>query len=71
MADAARASEEHPPGAPSSIRSDALASRQRILRAARMLEGDRRVTMTELAAALSDFERGRTENPSLLDTVTW
>ncbi|HKO26625.1 MAG TPA: SpoIIE family protein phosphatase [Solirubrobacteraceae bacterium] len=35
----------------SSMRSDALASRQRILRAARMLEGDRRVTMGELAAA--------------------
>jgi serine phosphatase RsbU (regulator of sigma subunit) len=34
-----------------SMRSDALASRQRILRAARMLEGDRRVTMGELAAA--------------------
>jgi serine phosphatase RsbU (regulator of sigma subunit) len=33
------------------MRSDALASRQRILRAARMLEGDRRVTMGELAAA--------------------
>jgi serine phosphatase RsbU (regulator of sigma subunit) len=37
----------------SSLRSDALASRQRILRAARMLEGDRRVTMGELAAAAS------------------
>lgn len=35
----------------SSMRSDALASRQRILRAARMLAGDRRVTMGELAAA--------------------
>ena len=33
------------------MRSDALASRQRILRAARMLEGDRRVTMGELAVA--------------------
>ena len=33
------------------MRSDALASRQRILRAARMLEGDRRVTMGQLAAA--------------------
>lgn len=35
----------------SAMRSDALASRQRILRAARMLEGDRRITMGELAAA--------------------
>jgi serine phosphatase RsbU (regulator of sigma subunit)/DNA-binding phage protein len=34
-----------------SLRSDALASRERILRAAAMLEGDRRVTMAELAAA--------------------
>jgi serine phosphatase RsbU (regulator of sigma subunit) len=33
------------------MRSDALASRHRILRAARILEGDRRVTMGELAAA--------------------
>jgi serine phosphatase RsbU (regulator of sigma subunit) len=33
------------------IRSDALASRQRILAAAQALVGDRRVTMTELAAA--------------------
>lgn len=33
------------------VRSDALASRERILRAAAMLEGDRRVTMAELAAA--------------------
>jgi serine phosphatase RsbU (regulator of sigma subunit) len=33
------------------IRSDALASRQRILAAASALVGDRRVTMTELAAA--------------------
>ncbi len=33
------------------IRSDALASRQRILAAAAALVGDRRVTMTELAAA--------------------
>lgn len=33
------------------VRSDALASRQRILRAAAMLEGDRRVSMAELAAA--------------------
>jgi serine phosphatase RsbU (regulator of sigma subunit) len=51
MADFARASEETPSEPPAAIRSDALASRQRILRAARMLEGDRRVTMTELAAA--------------------
>ncbi len=33
------------------IRSDALASRQRILAAASALVGDRHVTMTELAAA--------------------
>lgn len=33
------------------MRSDALASRELILRAARMLRGDRRVTMGELAAA--------------------
>jgi serine phosphatase RsbU (regulator of sigma subunit) len=38
-------------GTPGTIRSDALASRQRILRAAAMLEGDRHVTMAELAAA--------------------
>src|SRR5205085_4133332 len=36
---------------PTVMRSDALASRQRILRAARMLVGDRHVTMAELAAA--------------------
>ena len=51
LAETARASEEHPIEAPASIRSDALASRQRILRAARLLEGDRHVTMTEIAAA--------------------
>ena len=53
MADLAGAS-EHNQGAassPSVIRSDALASRQRILRAARMLVGDPHVTMAELAAA--------------------
>lgn len=53
MAQSAEAPESGP-GTESSIsfmRSDALASRQRILRAARMLEGDRRVTMGELAAA--------------------
>jgi serine phosphatase RsbU (regulator of sigma subunit) len=53
MADSARASDEgagEETGAPP-IRSDALASRQRILRAARMLTGDRHVTTTELAAA--------------------
>src|SRR5581483_3158535 len=38
-------------GSGSPIRSDALASRQRILAAAKALVGDRRVTMTELAAA--------------------
>ncbi|MBV9415665.1 MAG: SpoIIE family protein phosphatase, partial [Solirubrobacterales bacterium] len=39
------------PSGLSSMRSDALASRQRILSAARMLEGDRRITMGEIAAA--------------------
>ena len=38
-------------GARSVMRSDALASRQRILQAATMLRGDRHVTMAELAAA--------------------
>jgi serine phosphatase RsbU (regulator of sigma subunit) len=53
MAEAAHAPDDGPSGeaAASAMRSDALASRQRILRAARMLEGDRRVTMGELAAA--------------------
>jgi serine phosphatase RsbU (regulator of sigma subunit) len=53
MADAVPAPEDGPEGgaAPSPMRSDALASRQRILRAARMLVGDRHVTMAELAAA--------------------
>ena len=35
----------------SASRSDALASRERILEAAQMLEGDRRVSMVEIAAA--------------------
>src|SRR5437868_14113246 len=53
MADPAGASEDSQDAAssPSVIRSDALASRQRILRAARMLVGDPHVTMAELAAA--------------------
>ncbi|MBV9801814.1 MAG: SpoIIE family protein phosphatase [Solirubrobacterales bacterium] len=53
MAEAAHAPGDGPSGLSdaSAMRSDALASRQRILRAARMLEGDRRVTMGELAAA--------------------
>jgi serine phosphatase RsbU (regulator of sigma subunit) len=53
MAEPAEAPERGPSteSALTSMRSDALASRQRILRAARMLEGDRRVTMGELAAA--------------------
>jgi serine phosphatase RsbU (regulator of sigma subunit) len=53
MAESAEAPEVGPgtEGSVASMRSDALASRQRILRAARMLEGDRRVTMGELAAA--------------------
>jgi serine phosphatase RsbU (regulator of sigma subunit) len=51
--ESARLPEDCPGAAigPSIMRSDALASRQRILRAARMLEGDRHVTMGELAAA--------------------
>src|SRR5947209_8664417 len=40
-----------PEGRPAPMRADALASRQRILRAARMLGGGRHVTMAELAAA--------------------
>ncbi len=53
MADPAGASEDSQGAAssPNVIRSDALASRQRILRAARMLVGDPHVTMAELAAA--------------------
>jgi serine phosphatase RsbU (regulator of sigma subunit) len=53
MAESAPASQHGPApaGSPTVMRSDALASRQRILRAARMLGGDRHVTMAELAAA--------------------
>ena len=53
MADTAGAPEQPPreEGGATVVRSDALASRQRIIRAAAMLEGDRRVTMAELAAA--------------------
>jgi serine phosphatase RsbU (regulator of sigma subunit) len=53
MADPVGASEDNQDAesSPSVIRSDALASRQRILRAARMLVGDPHVTMAELAAA--------------------
>jgi serine phosphatase RsbU (regulator of sigma subunit) len=53
MAEFARPSEEDlsAQSRPTALRSDALASRQRILRAAGMLEGHRHVTMTELAAA--------------------
>ena len=53
MADLSPASDQSPDehGEPPVIRSDALASRQRILQAARMLIGDRHVTMAELAAA--------------------
>jgi serine phosphatase RsbU (regulator of sigma subunit) len=49
----ASASEQDPgPGGSSgALRSDALASRERILNAARMLAGDRHVTMAQLAAA--------------------
>jgi serine phosphatase RsbU (regulator of sigma subunit) len=53
MADPGRASElrSRAESGPNFVRSDALASRQRILRAARMLVGDPHVTMAELAAA--------------------
>jgi serine phosphatase RsbU (regulator of sigma subunit) len=51
MGDPARAADEGPRENVNAVRSDALASRQRILRAAQMLTGDRRVTMAELAAA--------------------
>lgn len=53
MADSAEARDDgaRGGGSGSPIRSDALASRQRILAAAKALVGDRRVTMTELAAA--------------------
>jgi serine phosphatase RsbU (regulator of sigma subunit)/AraC-like DNA-binding protein len=44
---------EHTPSPDSSgaLRADAAASRERILRAAQLLEGDRRVSMIEIAAA--------------------
>jgi serine phosphatase RsbU (regulator of sigma subunit) len=42
---------EHDRFADTGLRSDAAASRERILRAAQMLEGDRRVSMVEIAAA--------------------
>ena len=53
MAESAPVPEDAPAAAssPTVMRSDALASRQRILRAARMLVGDRHATMAELAAA--------------------
>src|SRR5947209_2905196 len=53
MAAYAPSPEDSPAAAssPTVIRSDALASRQRILRAARMLVGDRHATMAELAVA--------------------
>src|SRR2546421_12637276 len=53
MAESAPFPEDAPAAAssPTVMRSDALASRQRILRAARMLVGDRHATMAELAAA--------------------
>jgi serine phosphatase RsbU (regulator of sigma subunit) len=40
-----------PEGSPARLRADAVASRERILRAARMLEGSRHITMAQLAAA--------------------
>jgi serine phosphatase RsbU (regulator of sigma subunit) len=53
VANYAQATDDAPEAGPSRnrLRSDALASRQRILAAASALDGDRRVTMTELAAA--------------------
>jgi len=42
---------ENSASAESGLRSDALESRERILEAAQMLEGDRRVSMIEIAAA--------------------
>lgn len=42
---------EHETPEASGLRSDALASRERILQAAQMLGGDRRVSMVEIAAA--------------------
>ena len=42
---------DHESAAASGLRADALASRERILAAAQMLEGDRRVSMIEIAAA--------------------
>ena len=42
---------EHETPDESGLRSDALASRERILQAAQMLSGDRRVSMVEIAAA--------------------
>ncbi len=53
MAEFANVPDERPSGEghAAGMRSDALASHQRILNAARMLGGDRHVTMAELAAA--------------------
>ncbi len=53
MAESASASQGDPirRAGGETLRSDALASRERILRAARMLQGDRRISMVQLAAA--------------------
>jgi AcrR family transcriptional regulator len=54
MADAARSQDDVPAasgGGPAATRADALASRERILRAALALAGDRRLSMVEIAAA--------------------
>jgi serine phosphatase RsbU (regulator of sigma subunit)/DNA-binding phage protein len=52
MIDPASADEERPPlEASGALRSDALDSRERILTAAQLLAGDRRVSMVEIAAA--------------------
>ena len=42
---------QDPAAESSALRADALASRERILKAAQLLEGDRRVSMVEIAAA--------------------
>jgi serine phosphatase RsbU (regulator of sigma subunit) len=51
VADSAHARQDASAADPAFTRADAVASRQRILAAARALLGDRRITMTELAAA--------------------
>ncbi|MEA3060907.1 MAG: Bacterial regulatory protein tetR family, partial [Sphingomonadales bacterium] len=48
---AADTDDSAPSDASGALRADALASRERILAAAEMLAGDRRVSMVEIAAA--------------------